>query len=173
MEQILYVVGQGLGIVAIILGFVNYQVKTREQVLFIHIATTVCFAFHYMLIGAYSGMAMNFVGFARNLVFYFAGKNGRVSRVWAISFAVIMGAMGILAWEAWYSVFAVVGLIINSYSMSFSNPNNIRKSILITSPMVLIYDAFALSFGGMVYESMAVISSLIGILRYRKDNKND
>jgi len=115
---------------------------------------------------------MNFVGFVRNLVFYYAGKNGKVSRVLALLFALVMGAMGItaslIAKEGWYFVLSVVGLMINSYSMSFSNPNNIRKSILITSPMVLIYDGFVLSFGGMVYEAVVIISSVIGIVRFKK-----
>jgi len=141
-------------------------------VLIVHIATTLCFAFHYMCLGAWAGMAMNFVGFVRNLVFYYAGKNGKVSRVLALLFALVMGAMGItaslIAKEGWYFVLSVVGLMINSYSMSFSNPNNIRKSILITSPMVLIYDGFVLSFGGMVYEAVVIISSVIGIVRFKK-----
>lgn len=140
--------------------------------LIVHIATTLCFAFHYMCLGAWAGMAMNFVGFVRNLVFYYAGKNGKVSRVLALLFALVMGAMGItaslIAKEGWYFVLSVVGLMINSYSMSFSNPNNIRKSILITSPMVLIYDGFVLSFGGMVYEAVVIISSVIGIVRFKK-----
>ncbi len=169
MDEILYYIGQGLGIVAVVLGFINYQVKTREQVLYVHIATTVCFTLHYMLIGAYSGMAMNFVGIIRNVVFYFAGKNGKVGKVWPITFAVIMGAMGILAWENWYSVLAVVGLMINSYSMSFSNPNNIRKSILITSPLVLAYDVLVSSVGGAVYEGIVIVSSVIGLIRYSKN----
>lgn len=168
MEQILYYIGQGLGIVAVVLGFINYQVKTREQVLYVHIATTVCFTLHYMFIGAYSGMAMNFVGIIRNIVFYFAGRNGKVHKGWSISFALIMGIMGILAWESWYSVLAVVGLVINSYSMSFSNPNNIRKSILITSPLVLAYDVLVHSLGGAVYEAIVIVSSVIGLIRYRK-----
>ncbi len=173
MEQLLYIVGQVLGAFTVVLGFINYQVKTREQVLFVHIATTLCFAFHYMLIGAYAGMAMNFVGFVRNVVFYFVGRNGRVSRPWAVFFAVAMGIIGVIAWEDWYSVLAVCGLVINSYAMSFSNPNNIRKSILITSPMVIIYDGFALSFGGIVYESVVIISSVVGLIRYNRKDKTE
>ena len=90
MEQILYFIGQGLGVIAVILGFVNYQVKTREQVLLVNIATTLCFVLHYMLIGAFSGMAMNLVGFVRGIVFYFVGKNGKVARGWAILFAALL-----------------------------------------------------------------------------------
>ena len=177
MGQTVFYIGQALGVIAVILGFINYQVKTREQVLIVHIATTLCFAVHYLCLGAWAGMAMNCVGFIRNIVFYFTGKNGKLSRIWAVSFAVVMGAMGItaslIAKESWYFVLSVTGLVINSYAMSFSNPNNIRKSILVTSPMVLIYDGFVLSIGGMVYESVVIISSIIGITRFRKKGEGE
>ena len=172
MEGFFYYVGQGLGVVAVILGFINYQVKTREQVLYVHIATTLCFGFHYMLIGAYAGMAMNFVGTVRNVVYYFACRDGKNGRPWAILFSVLIGGIGIISWEAWYSVFVVLGLVINSYAMSFKNPNNVRKSILVSSPLVLTYDAFALSYGGMVYETVVIVSSIIGLIRFNKKEGN-
>ena len=174
-ETIIFYIGQALGVVAVILGFVNYQVKTREQVLIVHMATVLCFTLHYLCLGAWAGMAMNFLGLIRNIVFYHSGKNGKVSRAAAVTFAIIAGAVGItaslLSHEGWYFVLLVAGLMVNSYSMSFSDPNNIRKSILISSPLVLVYDAFVLSAGGVVYESVVIVSSLIGLWRYRKTGK--
>lgn len=167
MDQIIYYIGQGLGIVAIILGFVTYQMKTREQLLFIQIATTICFSIHYLMIGAYSGLALNCVGTVRNIAYYYVGQKGSVDRRWAIAFSLIMGTIGILSWQDWYSVFVVLGLVINSFCMSFAKPQNIRKSIFVTSPLVLIYDVFVLSVGGIVYESVAIISAFVGTLRNR------
>ena len=74
----------------------------------------------------------------------------------------------ILAWDAWYSVFILVGICINTYCMSLADPQTVRKSILVTSPLVLIYDLFARSVGGTVYEAVALCSAVIGILRNRK-----
>ena len=166
-----YIIGQVLGIIAVFLGFLNYQVKTRERVLFVHTATLICFVVHYMLIGAYAGMAMNAVGLIRNIIFYSVGKKGRVHPVLAAFFALVVGVMGIINWEAWYSVFCLFGLIINSYALSFSKPENLRKSILITSPLVLIYDVFARSYGGVAYETVAIVSAVIGLIRFKKGNK--
>ncbi len=171
-ETNVFYIAQALGVLAIVLGFLNYIVKTRGQVLFIHSMTTVCFMLHYLCLGAWTGMAMNFVAFIRNIVYYRAGKNGRVSKVLSIAFTVIMGAMGLavslVAKEGWYFILSVVGLTINSFAMSFRNPNNIRKSILITSPLVLAYDCFVHSVGGAVYESVAIISAIIGLIRHKK-----
>lgn len=169
MGQILYYIGQGLGALAVILGFVNYQVKTREQVLYVHTATAVCFTLHYLFIGAYSGMVLNGFGIIRNIVYYFNGKKGNVSRPVAVIFALGMGVLGVLSWQNATSVLVVAGLIINSYAMSFSNPNNVRKSILVSSPLVLAYDVLVGSIGGAVYEAIVIISSVIGLIRYRKE----
>ena len=165
-NNIVYIIGQALGIVAIGLGFLSYQLKTREGLVFAQFATAVCFVLHYLMIGAYSGMALNIISVIRNFTYFQLGKKGSVAKGWAIAFSIVMGVMGVLSWQNWYSIFVVLGLIINSYCMSFSNPQNIRKSILVTSPLVLIYDAFALSLGGIIYESAAIVSALVGILRF-------
>ena len=93
-----------------------------------------------------------------------------------IAFAVIMGIAGVITWDAWYSIFSVLGLIINTLCMAFSDPQKVRKSILVSSPMVLVYDAFSLSIGGIIYESVAVVSSVIGLIRMsdrQKTPKNE
>ena len=165
MEQPLFLVGQFLGIVAIGLGFLSYQMKTQNGLLLAQTSTTLVFCLHYLLIGAYSGMALNAVALLRNLVFFFLSKKGKIHKAWAVGFSAVMGIMGLLSWESWYSIFVFLGLVINSYCMSFDNPQNIRKSILVTSPLVLLYDVFVWSIGGIIYESVAICSSAIGIFR--------
>ena len=172
MDRIIFYIGQGLGVVAIILGFINYQVKTRKNLLYIHSATSLTFALHYLCLGAWAGMAMNFIGLIRNVVFFYLEKKGPVKKWVVVMFAVILGGVGIAAslvkQEGWYFIISVAALMINSYSMSFTNPNNVRKSILISSPMVFIYDCFVLSVGGAIFESIAFLSAIIGLIRFRK-----
>lgn len=173
MKEILFYIGQGFGVLTVLLGFLNYQVKTRNSLLFIHLSTTLCFALHYGLIGAFTGMAMNIVGAVRDTTFAAIEKHRKVNKWYSIGFAVIMAIMGIISWEAWYSVLAVIALTINSYAMSFTNPNALRKSILITSPMVLIYDILTHAYGGMVYEAVALLSVIIGLCKYRENGEGN
>lgn len=168
MNEFVYVLGQILGIGAIILGFLSYQMRTQKKLLVVQIATNVLFILHYLLIGAYSGMALNCISLIRNCVYCYRNGKGSMGLLWPIFFAVIMAIVGVLTWEAWYSVFVLLGLVINTLCMALPDPQKVRKSILVTSPLVLTYDAFVLSVGGIVYESVAIISSLIGILRNRK-----
>lgn len=164
--EIQEIIAQILGVFAIILGFVSYQTKSSKSVLALQSLTTVTFTVHYLLLGAYSGMAMNAVGIIRNFFYYNSEKKLFSWQGWPIVFALISGTLGILAWEAWYSVFIVAGLVINTVCMSFKNAQNIRKSILVTSPMVIVYDVFSRSWSGAVYETVAIISSAIGLYRF-------
>ena len=158
-------IGQILGIVAIILGFISYQVKTQKQLLFMQTSVAAVFGVHYFLIGAYSGMAMNAMGIVRNLVYNTRNQKGSDNKAIPIIFVAVQCVMCALTWEAWYSVFVLLGLTINTYCLSFKNPQNVRKSIFVTSPLVLTYDILASSIGGAIYETVAIISALIGVIR--------
>ena len=82
-----------------------------------------------------------------------------------IFFTAAVCIAGIITWEAWYSVFVLAGIGIHTFCMALPDAQTVRKTLLITCPLVLIYDAFALSIGGMIYESIAMISAVIGIYR--------
>ena len=166
------IIGQLMGMMAVILGFVSYQMHTQKKILVVQTATALAFCIHYLLIGAYSGLALNSLAIVRNLAYYHRDKKLFSGQKCPIFFAILMAFMGALSWQDWYSLFIIAGLVINTLCLSFTNPQNIRKSILVTSPMVLIYNCFVFSIGGVVYESVAIISSVIGIITYRKQRKN-
>ena len=168
-----WIIGQVFGIVAIIFGFISYQMKTQRQILFMQSSVAVFFCIHYFLIGGYSAMAMNGVNIVRNVFYDRRTKSGSTSKVIPIIFVIIQCAMCAITWEAWYSVFVLLGIGINTYCMSFPDPQKVRKSILVTSPMVLTYDIFARSIGGSIYESVALISAAIGIFKNRKTQKKE
>ena len=161
-------IGQGFGLVAVILGFISFQVKTARKLLVIQTFTCLVFTLHYFLLGATPAGVLNLVGLIRNLVYYHKEKNRYLEKYSPYAFALIMLVLGLLSWKGAHSILVVAGLVINTVCLSFKDPQNIRKSILVTSPMVLVYDVFELSVGGMIYESVVIVSSLIGLLRFRK-----
>ena len=67
MQLVLFIIGQVFGVIAIILGFLSYQMKTQKQLLICQTATSLVFCIHYFLIGATTGMAMNMVNVVRNI----------------------------------------------------------------------------------------------------------
>ena len=62
----------------------------------------------------------------------------------------------------------IVSLLINTVFMSIGDPQLVRKSILVSSPVMIVYDVLVASYGGILFESVIIVSSLIGVLRYRR-----
>ncbi len=173
MHDLPELIGQILGIVAVILGFISYQVKTDRQLLIVHALTCVVFSVHYYLLGAIPAALLNGVGVLRDIVYYYKDKKFYRPRLFPMIFAVIMLGLGIYSANGIHSILIILGLVINTVCLSFRDPQNVRKSVLITCPLVLIYDIIELSLGGIVYESVAMISAIIGIVRYRNGKTED
>lgn len=166
-----YYIGQALGVVAILLAFLNYQVRSQRAVIAVNLITSLVFCVHYGMIGAITGMALNIIGVFRNTAYFIRNEKGSHDKITPIVCTAAMFIAGVVTWQSWPSLFMLLALTINTYAMSFTNPQNVRKSILITSPMALFYNIMVSSYGGSVYESVAIISAAIGIIRFYKKQK--
>lgn len=175
MQQVIYIIGQLLGIFAISLGVISYQVKTQNKLLLLQTLNALLFIIHYLMIGAISGMALNIVGLVKNAFYWYKSDKGGAGIVIPCIFASTVLGLGIftaIQTQTWYSVFLIIGLTVHTVCFAIPDAQKVRASILFTSPMVLIYNIFAFSIGGMVYESVATVSAAIGFIRYKKSNKN-
>jgi hypothetical protein len=90
-----------------------------------------------------------------------------------ILLAAVMSVMSVFLWEGYHSLFFVVGLALNTLAMGYFNPQNLRKSILLTSSLILIYNLFIPSIGGAINEVVAISSAAIGLIRNRKKTACD
>ena len=162
------ITGQVLGIIATIITFISYQANTKKWVLIIQTSATAFTCFSYFFLGASSGLILNVVCILRNIIFFFQKEKTVSSYIWSGIFTGAMIVLGILSWQAWFSLFLIVALAANTVFLSLGNPQLLRKSILATSSLVIIYNLFVFSIGGLANEALAIISSIIGIIRFRK-----
>ena len=168
MEEIFYYIGQGFGIIAVVLGFISFQMKTPKGILAFQITIAFIFAAHYLFIGAPGAAALNLLAAVNNILYFFRAKRGGKGWFEPIFYIVMVTATTILTWEAWYSLFLMFGLYGTAVGLSLSDPQNTRKVMLIKAPLCLIYNAFVLSIGGVVYEAAVLASAIIGLIRNRK-----
>lgn len=161
---IIEIIAQTLGIVAVMFSVLSFQAKSDKPLLIMQTGGSFLFCIHYVMIGAYTGLAMNAVGIVRNIVYYNKDKKIFSGKLPPVIFGCMAAVFGAFTWQGWHSLFIIVGIVINSVCMSMRDPQNIRKSILVTSPLVLVYNIFELSIGGILNESLSIISSVIGIL---------
>lgn len=162
------ILGQAFGVIATVITFLSYQVNSKGKLLIIQSIATLCTCIGFLLLGATTGFALNVVCLVRNGVFFFVSTESRFHIPLAISLSVIMIIVGALSWQGWISLLIIVALGANTLFMSFGIPQLLRKSVIVTSGMILIYNVFVFSIGGIANEGVSIASSVIGIVRYRR-----
>ena len=162
------IIGQSLGILATALTVLSYQANEKGRLLLVQSAATLATCLGYLFLGAYAGFALNIVCLVRNACFYFLKRESRVYRVAAVLLAVAMVLVGMLSWQGPISLLIIVALAINTIFMAFGSPQTLRYSVCLTSSMILLYNIFVFTVGGILNEALAIVSSVVGIIRYRK-----
>lgn len=162
------ILGQIIGILATVITALSYQMNTKKSLLLTQSLATALTCISYLFLGASAGFALNIVCLVRNGCFYYL-KEGQTPIY--ISTAILTAAMvvlGAFSWQGPISLLMIIALAVNTVFLSLGKPQILRYSILLTSSMILIYNVYVFTIGGMLNESIAIGSSLIGILRFRK-----
>lgn len=173
MEDVSYIIGQLLSIVAVILGFISYQMKTPKGIIAFQIITAFVFSVHYLLINVMTAAALNFLSGINSILYYFREKRG--SKSLAVPLYVITAVIvtSLITWDGWYSALIMVGLVVGAISLAVSDPQKTRACMLVKSPLCLIYNIIVFSTGGIIYECAVLVSSVLGLVRNRKMAKEE
>ena len=166
------IIGQILGIIATIITFISYQVNTKSRLLIIQTTATLCTCLSFLFLGASTGFALNIVCILRNVAFYFQKDKSRAHTLTAVALSFTMLVLGVFSWQGPVSLLIMIALAANTLFMATGNPQLLRKSVIATSGMILIYNAIVFSIGGMTNEGISIVSSIIGIIRFRKEKTN-
>lgn len=164
-------IGQICGWLAAILTFASYQCKEHKKLLVVQTLSSLSICISYLLLGAQSGMLLNIICIARNFIIYRKDIRLFSYSFWPYVLAGVMGITGLLSWQGPMSLLIIVALVANTVFLYFPNVQNLRKSILVTSTMVLIYNLYYNVWGGVVNEMIAITSSAVGLYRYKNKNQ--
>lgn len=164
------IIGQIVSIIAVALFAVSYQVKQQKHIIIIQTFGTICWCISYYFIGAMSGFAVNIISIIRNISMLFIKPRTRLSYISTAVLVVAMGVAATLSWEGPRTIIIAVSLMANTVFFSFGDPQLLRKSVIFTSSGFLAYNIISMLSGGIISESMSIISSIIGVIRFRKLN---
>lgn len=165
------VISDILGILGILITVIVYQQKKRESLLISKLVLDLVWLLHYCFISAYSGAAVAAIAAFRELVYVKRDRNNPKGIVWLPIFIVVAIVCTVLTWNNMFSLFTCLASCIAVVSFFIGNPKLSRILAFPVSACMLTYDVACGSIAGVINESFAMISSLVGIIRYdRKKN---
>ena len=160
---------QGIGICAAVLGISSFQGKTQKQIVLLQLLGNILWSLHFLLLGAWAGGILNAIAIFRGLVFYFrTDKKWARSPVWYVVFCALFVGAAVFSWifeDGAWSLLPLAGMILTTFSLALHDPFRVRAVTFFASPCWLVYNAINGSIPGVLTESFAICSIIIGILR--------
>ena len=167
------ILGQAISILATIVTIVSYQFNDKRKLLVAQTLSTALLSASYFFLGATSGFALNIVGILRNICFYFQPKEGKIPYFTGAFFSLAMGVVGAFYWQGPISLLIILALMVNAVCMSVLSAQGLRVSILFTCSAILTYNILVFNVGAMLNEGFSIVSSAVGILRYRQKSTEE
>ena len=169
------IVAQALGIVGLIIIVLSYQFKNNKSFFLAQGTGSLFFFANFLLIGAYGGAFFNLTNLLRGLLLL---KNpGRLWKLILIELAytgclVFSIVLDPAPLSIFFAVLPYTGLIAMTVFMVRAKPVPIRVfQIAWMSPSWIAHNVFNLSIGGLVCESLNMVSSALFLFRHRREER--
>ena len=162
------IITQLLGAVAMALGVLSFQAKSSGRILVWQLTANCFWCAHYFLLNAYTGAFLNILAFVRNTLYYIIGKkNSDKIQYVAIGFCVLSIVVSLITYQSWLSLLPMLGTAVQTFSFTAKSANKMRLFTMLGSPFWLTYNLMSGSISGAITETFAIISMIVGMLRYR------
>ena len=162
--SITYVFSQILVVIYYLIYSGTFQLKEKNKILFFGIFATLLSGLSYLLLQAYTGIAMCFVAIIRNI--WFSKSKSKKS---LIIIYLITLLLSIFSYQNIFSILNILATIIYTYSLWQESSKKYKWLGIIVNGIMILYDAYIKSIMGVFFMLVSFVSAIIGY--YKECNK--
>ncbi len=170
------IIAQAIGIAAMAFNILSYQMKNQRGIIIMQLFGCALFSVNMFMLGGITGGILNFIAVIRAII-YSNKKFFRADKIiWVYGFVAIYLA----SYASTFLIFhkeptafnfiveflPIIGIISTTISFYLSDAKSVRLFALISSPVWLIYNITKVAMGGIICETISIISVFIGMLRH-------
>lgn len=173
--QITFWIAQILAIVGAISNIVAMQLNKKNQILIMYVISNWSYAINFVLLGAYTGAMICFIGGAQTLINnFFDSKNRNIPKFLLVIYMFISVSLGVISYSSLIDVMPIICSVIYIILITIKKESNIRKLTLLDMIIWTIYDFIVMAYSAAIFDFSIVISTVIGMYRYdfKKIEKN-
>ena len=164
---------QSISIIALGLFTFSFHSKTRKGILSFQLAGLAAWFIHFYLLSAWTGAALMIVNAVITTFFLFKENKKWIDNYIFLSVSMLsLVVVTALTWQGYFSLFALFGLSSITLAKWQKTPNTIRKISVLASVFWILYDAFVGSYGGIISETIIIVSIGISLIRVPKEKKS-
>ena len=158
---------QIIGFIAMAFFIISYQIRSNRALFLCQLLGCCLFCLQFCIMGAYTGALGLLVNIARNVLLLKADDWPWVRRgTTLLGVILLLLVMTVYTWAGWISLLPFISVAVTSVGYWTDNAQKIRLSQLIGSPCTLLYDLMIGSWGGVLSETITLLSIIISIFRF-------
>jgi len=177
--SITYILSQVFTITMYILLATTYYLKDRKKILVLNFLGLVANMVVYILLNAWTGLAMTVVALIRNIIFIIdENKNGkrqnitRADIIILVILYMISVVSAVFTYDGFFSLLSVFATMLYTYSVWQKKTKTYKLLGIPTGILWIAYNVYIMSIFGIILESVLLICSVIGyILEIKRTNK--
>lgn len=159
------IIAQIFSAAAYVLFLFCYHGNNMKKILSVKLSVDLLSSISYILLGAYSGLAMNIISATRAVVFMNNDKKYLKSVFWKWLFIAINIFSLIITWKSFYSLLPAIAGVLSTISFWQKDVKFARIMALIINVLVLSYNLFVGSYTGMIGEALAFCSVALALYK--------
>ena len=176
--DLLYLIAQAFGIFATLCCFAMPLFKKKWQMLLVNVAGNLFFILNLLLLGAHSGdwlgnataMIVNLVSLAQVLISYWhVKKNTAVTTAENIIFLLLYVGLGFIGFNRALDFLPIVASVFNMLAVFQKDEQKTRYLVLCNASIFCTY-YIIIGSTSLLAELMAVITTVIALIKYRKNS---
>ena len=162
------IVAQILGILAVITCLLSYQFKKRKNIIVVNVISRFLYIMQYILLGAFEGAALDFTGAVSSVIASHKEKSfiNKHFKTIVVLINIILITIGIVLYENIFSIFAIIGIVLEITALWITKEKYIRILTLMSLPFWFSYNFANCAYGSAIGNVLMLCSIVIAIFRY-------
>jgi hypothetical protein len=159
-----------LGLAGVLLNILWPLRRGRRAMLVLQALSGLCFASHYVMIGAFTGSLMNGMAALQALAAIPLGTRPGFRAVYLLTLPAI--ALGLaLTWTGWASAWAALGMAGISLGRYQTRVLSFRLVLLAAVPCWIGHNLLVGSLPGLLSDTLVTVSSAVGLRRFLRERR--
>lgn len=175
-----YIASQVFTIIMYVFLALTYYAKDRKTVLIFSFISLIANGLEYVLLNAYTGLAMCIVALFRNIYFLYDekkfGKSDKINKKDIIVLIVVYIAIiisTVFTYEGFLSLLSVIATMMYTYSVCQKSTKVYKFFGMPVGILWIFYNAYVKSLFGVILETILLICTIIGyVLEIKAEKKN-
>ena len=158
---------QAIGFVGVAFFIASYQIKSNRALFLCQMIGSIIFCVQFFIMGAITGAASLIVNILRNqLLLKIKDWKWVSSKATMLAITAMLAVITIFTWDGIISLLPFASVTATTIGYWTNNAQKIRLSQFIGSPCILLYDIIVGSWGGVLSESITLVSIIISVIRF-------